>query len=655
MPEREVFEDVELEIRSLAGGRFEVRLATASFGEMIAEFIPPADAGAPGAEWNGVVRDLDSPRERRRTEEASARDLGSRLFAAILPADLRRVFDPKRAWLDEEDPAGRERRLRLRLRLNLEIPAVRPLATLPWELLHDPTFNVFYGHGRRRLLVRQLGSPQDAMPLAVAPPLRILAVAPSPRGVTPLELATEARGLQEALQRDGRLTVLPLAGPTLDETLRALERERPHVLHFMGHGDFDTATGEGHLLFEDGTGGAKTVDGELLAELLADFRPHLPLVVLNACRTAEMPRSTVQSPGATVGAALSLRGFPAVVAMQFPIADADAIHFSKVFYESLAAGEAVDVATGEGRRALYVLNRWSQDWAGPVLFLRARDGRIFELARHPEPPADALITPTLFSQPPPLPPGEEGVGPRLLGIRSLEPWGDRPANTLDLRGPFDGRAIRHPALWQTEVLPDLEKFLHDAAKDRRPLHLDFAAHASIAFAAGWILEAKSGLDVTIRQRQQGRPDRDWNPDDAPLPEGPFWQAEDDLLLDESAVDVAVAVGITWPVLADVRAYLERKCLPIRRLVRATLAPEPSGSGVKSGAHCLALAQTLALRIRTRTAEEPQGTLHLFIGSPNAFPFYLGQLARGLGRIQMYEFAYETVGEERTYTPSILLP
>jgi CHAT domain-containing protein/CBASS immunity sensor of nucleotide second messenger signals len=641
VPEREIFEDVELEIRSLADRRFEVRLATTSFGQVAAEFIPPADPGTLGPGWNGVARDLDSPRERTRTE-ASARDLGSRLFEAILPAKLLRLFDPKREWLNEAGPEGRDRRLRLRLRLDLEDAEVRPLAALPWELLHDPYFHTFYGHGRRRLLVRQLASPQDAAPLAVAPPLRILAVASSPRGATPLKLETEARVLDEALQKDGRLKVLLLAGPTLEETLRVLERQRPHVLHFMGHGGFDTATGEGHLLFEDGMGGAKPVDGELFAELLADFR-NLRLVVLNACRTAEMPRSPGQSPGATVGAALSLRGFPSVVAMQFPIADEDAIRFSKVFYESLAAGEPVDVAVGEGRRALYLIHRHSLDWAAPVLFLRSRDGRIFDLPRRDEPPA-ALLTPDLATPPPPV------VNPLLLGIRSREPWGDRPETTLDLRGPFDGRKIQDPALWQTEILPRLKEFLHDAAKDRRPLHLDFAAHASIAFAAGWILEAKSGLDVTIRQRQQDRPDEHWNPDDAPLPEGPFWKAEDDLMLDESAVDVAVAAGITWPVLADVRAYLDRERLPIRRLVMATLSPEPSPSAVKSGAHCLALAQTLALRIRTRTAEEHQGTLHLFLAGPNVFPFYLGQLARGLGRIQMYE-----LGEERTYRPSIRLP
>ncbi|HEV7504990.1 MAG TPA: SAVED domain-containing protein [Thermoanaerobaculia bacterium] len=647
MPEREVFEDVVLEIRSLGDQRFEVRLTTAAFVQMTAEFIPPVDPGALGPGRNGGARDLFPLRPSTRTE-VSVRDFGSQLFAAILPVELRPLFDPKRAWLDEEDPSGHDRRLRLRLLLDLEDAQVRPLAALPWELMHDPRFDDFYGHGRRRLLVRQLASPQDAKPLAVATPLRILAVAPSPRDATPLELGTEARLMHEALQKDGWLRVLPLAGPTLGETLHALERERPHVLHFMGHGGFDTATGAGHLLFEDGAGGAEAVDGEWFAERLAEDCPHLRLVVLNACRTAEMPRSPGQSPGATVGAALSLRGMPAVVAMQFPIADEDAIHFSKVFYSALAAGEPVDVAVSEGRRALYILDRWSPDWAAPVLFLRARDGRIFDLPRRDE-PAAGLLTPDLAAPPPPV------VNPLLLGIRSLEPWGDRPETTLDLRGPFEGRIIRDPALWQTEILPKLKEFLHGAARDRQPLLLDFAAHASIAFAAGWILEAKSGLDVAIRQRGLNRPDRLWNPDDAPLPEGPFWKAEDDLILDESAVDVAVAVGIAWPVLADVRAYLDRERLPIRRLVRATLAPEPSPSAVKSGAHCLALAQTLALRIHTRTAEEHRGTLHLFVASPNVFPFYLGQLARGFGTLQLYEFAYEETGDARTYTPSLRLP
>jgi hypothetical protein len=656
MPEGEVFEEVSLVIRSLGESRFQVTLATEAQAEVTETFIPPSRSwrtewGGAGSGWfRGGERDLDGG-SLRELQEASAREVGSALFESLLPGKLRRIFDGRLAVTNEVDPHGSLRGLRLRLRLDLEDAEIRPLATLPWELLHDPLFRTFYGQDRRQLLVRHLASPLAVAPLAVTPPLRILPVASLPSGTTPLELEAEVQGLRGKLHGKKAVELLPTAGPTLDGMRRALQREKPHVLHFLGHGSFDAVAGEGYLFFEDDLGRADPVDGETFAELLDDFRPHLRLVVLNACRSAAMSRD--QPPWSTVGAALSLRGFPAVIAMQFRIADDDAIRFSETFYESLAAGDPVDVAVGEGRRELYEIHRRTLDWAAPVLFLRALDGRIFDLPRPQEP--------TIPTREESSGKGAEGMesqtideGPLVLGIRSLEPWGDRPKKTLEFRKHFTGRSIKDAALWETKILPDLERFLLPAAASRRPLLLDFAAHASIAFAAGWVLEAKSGLDITIRQRLPTGGFKPWNPNDEPLPEGPFWKAEDDLILDEQATDIAVALSLTWPVLDDVRTYLDRERLPIRRIVRATLSPEPGGSGVKSGAHCLALAQTLALRIHARTPQEHPGTLHLFISSPNVFPFYLGQLARGLGRIQMYEFAHGA-GVPGAYTPSILLP
>ena len=68
---------------------------------------------------------------------------------------------------------------------------------------------------------------------------------------------------------------------------------------------------------------------------------------------------------------------------------------------------------------------------------------------------------------------------------------------------------------------------------------------SLAFAAGYVLESKSGLDISIRQRQQKGGFRDWCPNDCPLPDAPYWKAEDDRVLDDAAADVAVAVSLTW--------------------------------------------------------------------------------------------------------------
>jgi hypothetical protein len=350
--------------------------------------------------------------------------------------------------------------------------------------------------------------------------------------------------------------------------------------------------------------------------------------------------------------------------MQFPVSDPAAIRFSQVFYASLGAGDPVDVAIGAGRQAIYrtVYQSRSLEWAAPVLFLRAEDGRLFDLPARaekvsiaPEDDTAKQDVPTKETTATPA----SGDGPLLLGIRSFEGWGHRPERSLELTEWFDGRFIRHPELWGSEVLPRLESFLKQAAASRRPLLLDFAAHASIAFAAGYVLEAKSGLDITVRQRiQKGEGFEDWKPEDRPLPDGPYWQAEDDRILTPGGTpdgaDVAVALSLTRPVLDDVEHYLETANLPVGRLLPATLAPAPSSTGVHGGAHALALAQALTLRIRARTIRERQGTLHLFISAPNAFLFYLGQLARGLGRIRMYEYDFDS-GAPGAYKASIELP
>jgi hypothetical protein len=357
-------------------------------------------------------------------------------------------------------------------------------------------------------------------------------------------------------------------------------------------------------------------------------------------------------PYGTLGMALSLAGVPAVVAMQFKISDPGAILFSQTLYQAIASGDPVDVAVGLARRELYEAEYPSIEWAVPVLFLRSPDGRIFDVPRRTETPTPSVQRDVAKGH---GKPAIEifGVKALTLGIRSLEPLGDRPARTLDLTRYFDGRFIKDASLWSSAVMPELAEFLRPAAASRKPLRLDLAAHASLAFAAGYLLEAKSGLDVSIRQRQLKGGFRDWESNDGPLPDAPYWKAEDDRVLSSSAADVAVVVSLTWPVLEDVWLYLDRERLPVRRILPATLAPEPSPSGVRNGEHALALAQALALRIRTRTADERLGTLHLFVSGPNAFLFYLGQLAHGLGRIQLYEYDFDQ-GTPGAYRPSITL-
>ncbi|HTQ79572.1 MAG TPA: SAVED domain-containing protein [Thermoanaerobaculia bacterium] len=227
---------------------------------------------------------------------------------------------------------------------------------------------------------------------------------------------------------------------------------------------------------------------------------------------------------------------------------------------------------------------------------------------------------------------------------------------LDLRqyfGGSNGRYIQDPAWWQSRVLPDLRTFLATAAAaENRPLHLNLAAHSSIAFAAGYFLNSKSGFDITLRQR--GQRAGEWRADAGAAVEGPFFAEEPDRLRDVAALDVALAVGISNPVVEDVEAYLNRTGWPVRRILPATLAKGTGQGGVRDGLHAMVLAEDLAQRIRRRTSAEREGVLHLFISAPNALLFFLGQIARNFGRVQLYEYEFGT-GRLGAYRPSILLP
>ena len=71
------------------------------------------------------------------------------------------------------------------------------------------------------------------------------------------------------------------------------------------------------------------------------------------------------------------RGIPAVIAMQYAIADGTAKLFTDEFYRTLALGWPVDAVIQTTRNAISMevgLDR--PDFAVPVLFMRAKDGVI---------------------------------------------------------------------------------------------------------------------------------------------------------------------------------------------------------------------------------------------------------------------------------------
>jgi hypothetical protein len=272
--------------------------------------------------------------------------------------------------------------------------AATDLLSLPWELLHDGRTWLFQGRNavrvRRRLPNRH---PQLKRPTAL--PVRILVVSPRPEQdpagnpIGYIDHRVSARPVAEAVDNLGdlaRLTVLqPPTYRALERALLAGDEGRPFdVVHFDGHGLYDTRLGLGGLCFEDPADEGKWehrrlvfVDAVRLAGLVRQHR--IPLVFLEACQTAV----AAVDPTASVAARLLTEGVASVVAMSHSVLIETARRFVQQFYAELAGGARVGEAMLAGQQALFADPRRGkilgagelrlQDWFVPVLYQEARD------------------------------------------------------------------------------------------------------------------------------------------------------------------------------------------------------------------------------------------------------------------------------------------
>jgi hypothetical protein len=301
----------------------------------------------------------------------SPQAVGEGLFRALFSGPVLETFLLSLGRVETQPDTG----LRIRLALDPSLPDLPEIGALPWELLYRPDTRDFLARNPLTPLVRYLEVPRLTAPAPLAASLRILVVRSRPYDQSSLDLDRERDVLVDAWGDGSRVEIDVLDQPTLGALRRKLMGEPYHVLHFMGHGDFDAETGEGVLVFEDASRQSVPVSSRTLAEALKGSR-WLRLVFLNACDTAQLPRRRGQDPFSGVASALVLAGIPAVVAMQYPISDEAALVFSQHFYSAVAAGYPVDAAAAEARLGIHLSFPSSWEWATPALFMSVPDGRI---------------------------------------------------------------------------------------------------------------------------------------------------------------------------------------------------------------------------------------------------------------------------------------
>jgi hypothetical protein len=357
------YDDVEIRVTPGPGDQYLVTIHTASG----ADASDPMDERWTAAVLSQWLTQLEGGQTDRSTLEA----IGKQLFLSLFGAHVQVLYAEARG----KAAAG------LRLRLRFDAPE---LQALPWELLWDagPRHEFLALSGKTRI-TRYLPVPHGTPPLAVAPPLGVLIVTASPRDQLNLDVAAEEAAVRDALaplEAEGLVRVGSLPHAQALAFREALRDQRPHILHFVGHGAMGSAGGA--LLLEDAGGLTRVLPADDL-RILLQHAPSVRLAVLNGCVTAQgavdVARFDAQRRAILgVGPELVRAGLGAVVAMQFSLSDVSARLFAQDFYQTLARLEPVDLAVVRAREALRLeIGEGSRDWATPVLFLRAPDGVIF--------------------------------------------------------------------------------------------------------------------------------------------------------------------------------------------------------------------------------------------------------------------------------------
>jgi tetratricopeptide (TPR) repeat protein len=287
---------------------------------------------------------------------------------------------------------------------------VADVLNLPWELLRpaggefvglDAKFNVrrLPWHDRRPAAYTGALRPR---------PLRVLFMACAPKDQHPLDYEREEEALLKVIAKAGPNVVFDSGDMgTFDELREWLDSFDPHVVHLTGHGVVRD-DGLGYFCFEDEKGQTDLRSSEELRGLLAGTGVQCAFV--SGCQTGKAP------PIAALGGicqGLVSEEVPLAIGWAASIADDIATEFASTLYTTLAAGQSINRALAQARRAIFKKceERGYPGWTLPVLYGATTQALLFDQQRPPVPP------PTSSAPQLPLPGMKEGYTEHFVGRR----------------------------------------------------------------------------------------------------------------------------------------------------------------------------------------------------------------------------------------------
>jgi CHAT domain/SIR2-like domain len=341
-----------------------------------------------GREFSGRPA-LDDDRLQSLAAEIDPLRYGSELFEALLPPGSDLLAAYRGALMS--DP-----RQFLRLRLHLAATAPAALHALRWELLYDPQREIPLSCSREIAFSRYCPVPERPVSPAEGTPRLLVAVAnPSDLaafGLPPVDPAAARAALEQALAQLDGVTWKFHTGPVTVAALRdRLLGGQFHALHLQAHGALLPGHAMAHVVLEGEDGRARFVDETAFSQVFEGLR-DLRLATLISCHSG---RQSNDAPLSGLGPGLVRRGVPTVLAMRQSISFEAAGTFCHHFYRNLARSGLVDQAANEARNQQRLAGRDGDEWSVPVLFMRLRDGRLWQPGSSgpdvgPEPPRITL-------------------------------------------------------------------------------------------------------------------------------------------------------------------------------------------------------------------------------------------------------------------------
>jgi CHAT domain len=224
---------------------------------------------------------------------------------------------------------------------------------VPWEYLYPPPAGRYPGFlaGRPDVVLSRFAPNVSGITFAPEDLLTILPVVAQPEDddrLDPVD-AAEVLSIMGELGPETGFRALPTVwNPTYAQLRTAVAKQRPRVLHFMGHSSFDADVGRGMVALQSADGGTDSVDEYRFATALCETAAPR-IVVLHSC---EGGRQDFSERFAGLAPELLSRGVQYVVAMQYPILNTTAKAFSTRLYRELAARASFGRAVQTCRRAL---------------------------------------------------------------------------------------------------------------------------------------------------------------------------------------------------------------------------------------------------------------------------------------------------------------